>query len=86
MTAKAETYTNGQSARDAGKIVDTAKDKLNDSMSEARDALDTATQRASEEVRKAADQTTTFVRENPGTALLGALGLGVLVGLAMRSR
>ena len=57
MTAKAESYSNGETTRDAGQMMDEAKTMLNDGMSEARDALDNASQRASEEVRKAADQT-----------------------------
>lgn len=37
-------------------------------------------------VTTAAEEGTRFVREHPGAALAGAVGLGVLVGLALRPR
>lgn len=40
----------------------------------------------SDQVSRATEEGTRFVRENPGLALAGAVGIGVLIGLSMRSR
>ncbi|WP_424966794.1 hypothetical protein [Dinoroseobacter sp. S375] len=47
------------------------------------DELSTEVSRA---VTSATEEGTRFVREHPGAALAGAVGLGVLVGLALRPR
>lgn len=86
MTANAESTPNGKLENDANSIMSDVKETLEDSIADTRAAVDSMTQEASKELRKVTDQTTTFVRENPGVALLGAVGVGVVVGLALRSR
>lgn len=86
MTAKAESHSNGQHKHDARTVMEDAKSAIEDSVADARVAVDEFTKEAGKEVRKATDQATTFVKDNPGMALLGAVGVGVLVGLAIRSR
>ncbi|MGR3513537.1 MAG: hypothetical protein ACU0GG_12315 [Paracoccaceae bacterium] len=86
MTAKAESYPNGKHETTAQSAIEDARSAVEDGISDAREAVDEFTKDAGEQVRKASSQATTFVKENPGMALLGAVGVGVLVGLAMRSR
>jgi ElaB/YqjD/DUF883 family membrane-anchored ribosome-binding protein len=43
-------------------------------------------EQASETARDATAQGARFVRENPGLALAGALGLGLIIGLSVRGR
>ncbi|MEO1155494.1 MAG: hypothetical protein AAFV31_14290 [Pseudomonadota bacterium] len=51
-----------------------------------RDGAAAARDRAGETVTRSMDEGARFVRENPGAALAGALGVGVLIGLALRGR
>lgn len=86
MSAKTESTSNGQHADDADALAARAKTVIDDNIASARDAVETFAGEAKNEVRKISDQTTQFVKDNPGIALAGALGLGIIVGLAMRSR
>lgn len=59
----------------------------------AAQGLDDAQQRASaaakeleKSVRDSADTGARFIRDNPGIALAGAVGLGVLIGLGLGNR
>ncbi|GAA4221334.1 hypothetical protein J4E08_05390 [Sagittula sp. NFXS13] len=81
-------------ARDA---VDSARESLEGGYTEARehaarafDAASESVEAAYEEsalaVRDAHGQLETMVRNNPTTALLGAAGVGLLVGLALKAR
>ncbi|MDA9865499.1 hypothetical protein N9C96_02360 [bacterium] len=63
-----------------------AKAKVEDGLESVQETLDRAGVQARQEIRKVSDQTTSFVRENPGVAVAGAVGIGVLIGLAMRQR
>jgi hypothetical protein len=77
------------------------KSKLRDTADRAADAAVDAIDRKTEAVRvqgenalqdvqdtmmNAQDSMVSAVRKNPTTALIGAVGLGVLLGLAMRGR
>ena len=48
-------------------------------VADASDEIDRA-------VRSSVDQGTQFVRENPGIALAGAFGLGIVIGLSVSNR
>ncbi|SFS21232.1 hypothetical protein [Yoonia litorea] len=52
----------------------------------AQDTVGQATEQAGEELRKLTDAGTKFVRENPGAAIAGAVGVGILLGIALRNR
>lgn len=69
----------GDRAREMG-------DRAREQAQVGRDTVQQATQKISETAATATEQGTAFVRENPGLALAGALGVGVLIGLAMRER
>lgn len=65
-----------ESVRDAG----------SEALERAQAAGETAIGNGTDMVRGAQSELDTVVRRNPTVALVGALGLGVLLGLAMRSR
>ncbi|WP_342069836.1 hypothetical protein [Yoonia algicola] len=74
-------------------IKDRATDTLEKGAKAAQDTVDHATERAKvatdeaqKEIRKLTDTGADFVRENPGTAIVGAVGVGILLGLALRGR
>ncbi len=70
----------------AAKTIEKGVEAAQDSFEQAAFQAELAKEQAGEELRKLTDSGTKFVRENPGTAVVGALGLGILVGLALRGR
>lgn len=63
-----------------------AKEALTEGASQTQDAMLSVQSKAQEVGRTATQKGTAFVQENPGMALAGAVGLGVLLGLAIRPR
>lgn len=66
-----------------------AKDYVNDKYSAASDAMKNQYNRVREQVDdvdfgEVADQVRTYVRSNPGKALLISVGVGFLLGLLLR--
>jgi len=57
-----------------------------ETVAQATEQAKLATDQASEEIRKMAETGTKFVRKNPGAAVAGAVGVGILLGLALRGR
>ncbi|SNT23260.1 DUF883 family protein [Tropicimonas sediminicola] len=53
---------------------------------EMRDQLGGTAQQLGETAQQATEEGARFVRENPGLALAGALGVGLLIGLSVRGR
>lgn len=82
------TYTNGSSGDGPGKapIAERAKEAASETLTRAQDSLDAAVEQGSAELDRLSRQSTKFIQENPGVAVAGALGLGVLIGLALRNR
>ncbi|PJI84468.1 hypothetical protein BC777_3528 [Yoonia maricola] len=70
----------------AAKTVEKGVDAAQETFEQVAFQAELATEQASEELRKVAETGTKFVRENPGTAIVGALGVGILLGLALRGR
>ena len=70
----------------AAEAIENGMDAVKDTAVEARLQAEIAAERANDEIGKLADRGTNFVRQNPGAAVAGALGVGILVGLALRSR
>ena len=71
------------------KGVEVAQETATQASEQAKVAVDqakVAVDQAGEEIRKLAETGTQFVRENPGAAVAGAVGVGILVGLALRGR
>lgn len=69
---------------------ESTRERIGNQVNEMRDDLSRRAQETHQSVdravRTASDEGARFVRENPGVALAGALGLGVIIGLAMRGR
>ena len=79
------THTNGKDTS-AEELKNRVIDNITETAEVAEDAVMQAAGQASEQLQKVAETSRTFVRENPGVALAGALGVGVIVGLALRGR
>lgn len=67
-------------------LADRAKEQAAQAVQTAQEHLDAGMKYSSGELQRFADQTQDFVKKNPGLALAGALGAGILLGLAMRRR
>jgi ElaB/YqjD/DUF883 family membrane-anchored ribosome-binding protein len=61
-----------------------AKSALEDGVTATRDTLKKARDEAQKQPTHTSEKGAAFVRENPGLAMVGALGAGVLLGLALR--
>ena len=84
---KDTTYTNGsaavKTAKDAAaRVKDAVSDAAIQAQATATDALDAGLG----EYDRLSRQSARFVRENPGVAVAGALGVGLILGLALRLR
>ncbi|MBW4983584.1 DUF883 family protein [Mameliella sp. CS4] len=55
-------------------------------LDEAQASIDRAIEGGREEIERAARQSTQMVRDNPVLAVAGAVGVGLLLGLAMRKK
>ncbi|MEL6518311.1 MAG: hypothetical protein AAFQ39_11375 [Pseudomonadota bacterium] len=64
----------------------TIKRHAEEQLDTIKEATAVAQERTADTVSKTMDESARFVRENPGVALAGALGVGVLIGLALRGR
>ena len=62
------------------------REEVSHRVSEAQEAAEAARREIGEAAKRTSDEGTRFVRENPGLALAGALGVGILIGLAVRGR
>ncbi len=70
----------------AAEAIEKGVETAQEAATEARLQAQIAAERANDELRKMTETGTKFVRENPGTAVVGALGVGLLLGLALRGR
>ncbi|WP_371225281.1 hypothetical protein [Roseovarius sp. 2305UL8-3] len=67
-------------------IAERVKAQVEEGVAQTQDALEQVASQTADELRKVSDQSSKFVRENPGIAVAGAVGIGVLIGLALRGR
>lgn len=70
----------------AAETLEKSVDVAQETVAQATEQAKLVTEQANEEIRKMAETGTKFVRENPGAAVAGAIGVGILVGLALRGR
>lgn len=85
----AESRSGGSASDDSGSRFGKAKDYVNDKYSAASDAMKNQYNRMKErvddvDVAAFGDQVRTYVRSNPGKALLISVGVGFVVGLLLR--
>ena len=83
MSTKASTAKKTEEPTDN---VDDLKNIVTDQIADLQDTAQEISDQLAKSVEGATDQGMKFVRENPGVALAGAVGLGVLLGLAMSNR
>ncbi|AHD02519.1 hypothetical protein [Leisingera methylohalidivorans] len=92
MTNSAETQqqtkgSTGSAAGNAsGNLTGRVKEQAAQTVQQAQEQIDAGLQYSSGEMQRFAKEGQEFVKKNPGLAVAGALGAGVLLGLAMRSR
>ncbi|MEY1556372.1 hypothetical protein AB3Y40_12135 [Yoonia sp. R2331] len=86
MTKTAETAKQNGKSDSAAAFAAQANEAVEKGVAAAHDTATQVAEHASDELRKVTDASTKFVRENPGTAIAGAVGIGVLLGLALRGR
>jgi ElaB/YqjD/DUF883 family membrane-anchored ribosome-binding protein len=80
------TKAKADAAKAKESLTERVKTQVEDGLETTQHAVQRAADQAGAELRKATQTSSTFVRENPGLAMAGALGMGVLIGLALRSR
>jgi len=71
---------------DVAELGEKVREQVEAHLAEARAATEKAQERIGAAAGRTADDTLHFVRSNPGIAMAGAVGFGVLVGLALRGR
>lgn len=81
----ASAKANGKTENAAG-LTAQATDAIEKGVTAAQETATQVAEQAGDEFRKVSDASIKFVRENPGAAIAGAVGVGVLVGLALRGR
>ena len=86
MATKTAKKTNGRDKADPEELAMRAKAVLDEGIAEMQAAAEQLSDTAQKQVRDVSGKTTKYVSDNPGKALLGALGVGVLVGMALKSR
>ncbi|MBY6141488.1 hypothetical protein KUV26_18770 [Leisingera daeponensis] len=81
---KRRTKTSADS--DSGSLAGRVKEQAAQTVQQAQEQFDAGLQYSSGELQRLATEGRSFVKKNPGLAIAGALGAGVLLGLAMRNR
>ena len=85
-SAKTEKPMTERAKETAMDVADKAKEKASDTVAVAQEKIDYAIERGSDEFERLSRNSREFVRENPGIAVAGAVGVGILLGLALRHR
>jgi uncharacterized protein YjbJ (UPF0337 family) len=81
-----ETKAEGFVRNAAGHVQDAVGGLTGDAATQVRGKINQAAGRAQQTYGNAVDQVLDYTSDRPGTALAAALGVGVLVGLALRRR
>lgn len=71
---------------DGKTLLDTARDAANDAGARARDIAGTTRQQVADTAGRATLNSTRFVQQNPSLAIVGSVGIGVLIGLSLQAR
>lgn len=75
-----------KTADSASAMADRVKTQVGEGLTQSQDVLQDVATQATDEMRKVSDESARFVRENPGIAVAGAVGVGVLIGMALRAK
>lgn len=85
-TSETAEEATGRNGADTHKWTDAARNEMKARTEQARDAAEATQQKMRDTAQRGSDNTAQFVRENPAIALAGAVGVGILLGLALRGR
>ncbi|QAX28108.1 hypothetical protein [Leisingera sp. NJS204] len=83
---KSKSSAASTSDSESGNLAGRVKEQAAQTVQQAQEQIDAGLQYSSGEMQRLTKEGQAFVRKNPGLAIAGALGVGVLLGLAMRSR
>lgn len=83
---QSETTTGQRHGEGSNGIAEAVREQFESSREQARDAAEAARHEVADTARRASDQSAQFVRDNPALAMTGAVGLGILLGLALKGR
>lgn len=67
-------------------LADTAREQFEARRTQVSKAAENTRKQIADASQNATHQTAQFVRDNPAVALAGAVGAGILLGLALRGR
>ena len=82
-TQIADETTLGDKARDAAKSV---RDRTAQTVDAARDSARAGFEKGVDHLSTARSEAESAIRRNPGLAIAGAVGVGILLGMALKSR
>ncbi|MDC0656639.1 hypothetical protein N6L27_01350 [Leisingera sp. SS27] len=88
-TAATKQFANADPASEkpsGERLADRAKDQAQEAVEQAQEHLQAGISYGKGEIDRLTSQSRDFIRKNPGLAVAGALGAGVLLGLALRRR
>lgn len=86
LSALIERSTGRDLRREIEQRVDDARDRLSQAMGQAQEASSMAAERAREAMNRTLDASRDVVTERPVVAIAAAAGVGLLIGLLLRSR
>ncbi|OBY27277.1 hypothetical protein [Leisingera sp. JC1] len=88
-TAATKQFSNADSASEelsGERLADRAKEQAQEAVEQAQESLQAGISYGKSEIERLTSQSQDFIKKNPGLAVAGALGAGVLLGLALRRR
>ena len=65
-------------------LAEDAKERMEEAYEEARARVDEGVARGRAEAERISGKSADFVRDNPGLSIAGAVGAGLLLGMALR--
>lgn len=81
-----KSHSNGKDASHDAGLPQAAAEYVQDAVEQVRASAGDVVNQGSAELKRASEGSVKFIKENPGLAVAGALGLGVLLGLSLRNR
>ncbi|WP_052272361.1 hypothetical protein [Leisingera sp. ANG-M7] len=88
-TAATKQFANADAASEelsGERLADRAKEQAQEAVEQAQESLQAGISYSKSEIERLTSQSQDFIKKNPGLAVAGALGAGVLLGFALRRR
>ena len=67
-------------------VIDRPTEFMHEKLATVQETAKEISDQAQKQFQTATEEASSFVRKNPGLAMAGALGVGVLLGVALRNR